>query len=139
MTVPECCIKRVWCDGYRFSSSVKSSLGGIKSIASIVSACHGAFDIDSVRIDYELPADALTLGRNSMRPLFVVRQLGRISTSSKAANRQDVFPKRNLQVAVTSVRHFNGKHEACFVFLNCEAAIVLVFLGEAVRRRHCHG
>ena len=124
---------------YRVVSLVKSSLGSIQSIASVVSACHGAFDIDSVRIDYELPADALTLGRNSMRPLFVVRQLGRVSTSTKAANRQDVFAQRNLQVAVTSVWHFNGKHETRFVFLNCEAAIALVFLGEAVSRRHCHG
>ena len=134
MIVPESSIERGLCDICSIDSSVDPSLGSIKSIASVVGACHGAFDIDSIRIDNELPADALALGRNSMRSLFVVRAFGRKSTSSKAANRQDIFSQRNLEVAIANVRHLDGKHETSFVFLNLE--VVFVFLREAIRRRH---
>ena len=110
----------------------KPPLWSIQSITSVPRARHGALDIDGIRIDHELPADALTLREHPMCPSFIVVGLGRESASTIAADGENVFPQGNLDIAIADVWHFDGKQETRLVFLYCDAVVVLVFLKKAV-------
>ena len=143
-----CCKSEGWCVGCGMLDRVlsssdidsvlvtKSSLRSIQIITSIICACHGALDINGSRIDHKLPADALPLRGSPMSPTFVIVRLRRKTTSSKAADRENIFPQGNLDVAIANVRHFNGKQETSFVFVNRDAVVAIAFLTKAVCRRH---
>jgi hypothetical protein len=52
------------------------------------------------------------------------------SNAPESADGENVFPQRNLHVALVDVRHFDGKQETSFVLLDRD---ILVFLKKRIR------